>query len=340
MKAPSFWWREASWAAAALAPAAMIYGTVAARRMRREGRAAGIPVICIGSLTVGGAGKTPTALALGEILAAEKPGEKPFFLTRGYGGNAHGPLTVDPARHGGRDVGDEPRLLARQAPTIVARDRVAGAAAAQEAGAGMIIMDDGFHSPSVRKDVAILVVDADYGIGNGYVLPAGPLRAPLPAQLAHAHALIVVGPGSRAAPVVAAAGTRPVFRARLAPDPAALAGLRGSRVLAFAGIGHPDKFFATLEEVGIRIAAKRSYGDHHHYTAAEAAALVAEAERQKLVLVTTEKDVARLVGDDRVATLAQRARAFPVRLVLEDEEGFRAFLRERLSMIRRMGKGA
>jgi tetraacyldisaccharide 4'-kinase len=123
-----------------------------------------------------------------------------------------------------------------------------------------------------------------------------------------------------------------VFRARLVPDPAALAGLRGSRVLAFAGIGHPEKFFATLERGGIGVVARHPYADHHRFTAAEATALIAEANREKLVLVTTEKDVARLVGDDRVAALAQEARALPVRLVLEDEEGFGAFLRERLSM--------
>jgi tetraacyldisaccharide 4'-kinase len=334
MKAPAFWWREPSWAAAILSPAAMIYGAVAARRMRRAGTAAGVPVVCIGSLTVGGAGKTPAALSIGALLADEKP----CFLTRGYGGAEHGPLTVDPARHGGRDVGDEPRLLARQAPTIVARDRVAGAALAEGAGARLIIMDDGFHSASLRKDVAILVADADYGIGNGCVLPAGPLRAPLSDQLAHAHALIVVGSGARAAPVVAAAGTRPVFRARLVPDPAALAALRGSRVLAFAGIGHPEKFFTTLEQGGIRVVARRPYADHHRFTEADATALITAAEREKLVLVTTEKDVARLVGDDRVAALAQRARAFPVRLALEDEDGFLAFLRARLSARTREGE--
>jgi tetraacyldisaccharide 4'-kinase len=333
MKAPAFWWRGPSWAAAVLSPAAMIYGAVAARRMRRDGPAAGVPVVCIGSLTVGGAGKTPAALAIGALLADEKP----CFLTRGYGGAERGPVLVDPMRHGGRDVGDEPRLLARQARTIVARDRVAGAAAAEAGGTGLIIMDDGFHSSSLRKDVAILVVDADYGIGNGSVLPAGPLRAPLPDQLARAHAVILVGSGARAAPVLAAAGTRPVFRARLAPDPATLAGLRGSRVLAFAGIGHPEKFFASLEQDGIRVVARRSYPDHHRFTAAESAALIAEAERDRLVLVTTEKDVARLVGDDRVAALAQKARAFPVRLVLEDEDGFLAFLRARLAA--RVGAG-
>ena len=189
MREPSFWWGEASLASALLAPLAAIYGAVAQARLGARGRRAGAPVVCIGNLTVGGAGKTPTALAVAAILAAAS--ERPVFLSRGYGGTLAGPVRVDPARHGGHDVGDEPLLLARAAPTIVARDRVKGAAIA--AGASVIVMDDGFHNPSLVKDFSLLVVDARRGIGNGRVIPAGPLRAPLDAQLARAHALVVVG---------------------------------------------------------------------------------------------------------------------------------------------------
>src|SRR5215216_5276940 len=328
MKAPSFWWREAGLAAALLAPVAALYGTVAGRRMRGSGRAVGVPVVCVGSLTLGGAGKTPTALALGRLLGDHRP----FFLTRGYGGRLAGPVTVDPARHDARQVGDEPLLLARVAPTIAARDRVAGAVAARAAGAGMVIMDDGFHSPSPAKDLAIVAIDGRYGIGNGRVFPAGPLRAPLAAQRAPAHALVVIGPGTGAAPVVAAFHDRPVFYGRLAPDPGAISTLGGQRVLAFAGIGHPDKFFATLDAAGIETVVRRSYPDHHRFTPAEAASLVAEAERGNLVLVTTEKDMARLTGDTAVAALAGLARPLPVSLVLEDEESFRRFVLERLAL--------
>ena len=174
MREPSFWWGEASLASALLAPLAAIYGAVAQARLGARGRRAGAPVVCIGNLTVGGAGKTPTALAVARMLAAA--GERPVFLSRGYGGTLAGPVRVDPARHGAHDVGDEPLLLARTAPTIVARDRVKGAAIA--AGASVIVMDDGFHNPSLAKDFSVLVVDARRGIGYGRVIPAGPLRAP------------------------------------------------------------------------------------------------------------------------------------------------------------------
>ncbi|HKA70915.1 MAG TPA: tetraacyldisaccharide 4'-kinase [Xanthobacteraceae bacterium] len=333
MRAPAFWWRDASWAAALLGPLARLYGAVAARRLAQPGRAAGVPVVCVGGLTVGGSGKTPTALMVGRLLGDRQP----VFLTRGYGGALAGPVTVDPARHSARDVGDEPLLLARVAPTVVARDRAAGAAAARAAGAGVIVMDDGFHNPAVAKDVSLVVVAADHGIGNGRVCPAGPLRAPLAAQLAKADALVVIGEGTAAAfapgiaAVIAAAPALPVFRGRLAADAAALSALAGRPALAFAGIGHPDKFFVTLAAAGIAVAVRRPFPDHHRYTAAEAAALVAEAERANLTLLTTEKDLARLGHDDGGAALARHARALPVRLMLDEEERFARFVRGKLA---------
>src|SRR5262245_12302991 len=200
MRAPSFWWRDAGPAAALLTPLAAAYGAVAAWRMRQPGRDPGIPVVCVGNLTVGGAGKTPTALALGRLL--QDAGERPVFLTRGYGGRLAGPVRVDPARHAARDVGDEPLLLARLADTIVARDRIAGAERARQDGATVVVMDDGFQNPSLAKHLALVVVDGARAIGNAGVFPAGPLRAPLAAQFARAHALIVVGEPGGAAAVV------------------------------------------------------------------------------------------------------------------------------------------
>jgi len=330
MDAPSFWWREPGFISASLSPTAALYGAVAAWRMRRRGREVGVPVVCIGNLTLGGAGKTPTALALGRLLHAA--GRRPFFLTRGYGGTLAGPLIVDTEKHTARHVGDEPLLLARIAPTVVARDRVAGAAMARDAGAGLVVMDDGFQNPSLQKHLAILAIEGRYGIGNGRVFPAGPLRAPLVAQLARAHALVVIGEAAGAAAVVAAcrARGRKIFHGRLAPDAAAVAALTTRPVLAFAGIGHPEKFFATLDAAGIAAPVRRSFPDHHRYTAAEAGALVAEAERANLTLLTTEKDVARLAGDAAVAPLARRARALPVTLTLDDTDGLRRFVLEHL----------
>ena len=330
MREPAFWWREGSLASALLAPVATVYGAIATWRLARPGRRPGIPIVCIGNLTVGGAGKTPTALTVARMLA--KAGERPVFLSRGYGGALAGPLVVDPARHRARDVGDEPLLLARTAPTIVARDRVKGAGIA--AGASVIVMDDGFHNPSLVKDFSLLVVDARRGIGNGRVIPAGPLRAPVDAQLSRAHALVVVGRSVGDCAIAEMARERdiPVLRASLRADTAFVAGLAGRRVLAFAGIGDPPKFFATLAEAGVAVAATRSFADHHRYTGREAAALCEEAERDGLALVTTEKDLARLSGEEQ--PLSARARALPVTLVFEDAAGFESLLRERLAAAR------
>ena len=213
---------------------------------QRNGVSAGVPVVCIGNPTVGGAGKTPAALTVARMLAAD--GETPVFLTRGYGGRLAGPVRVDPLQHRAADVGDEPLLLARAHATVVARDRVARARRRRWRRApSVIVMDDGFQNPSLAKDFSVLVVDGRRGIGNGRTIPAGPLRAPLGAQLDRAQALIVVGEGA-AASVMDEARKRalPVFGARLAPDAAFIASLAGKRVLAFAGIGDPEKFFATL----------------------------------------------------------------------------------------------
>jgi tetraacyldisaccharide 4'-kinase len=326
MREPAFWWRKPGLASSLLSPLAALYGTVAARRMRRPGQRARATVVCIGNLTVGGAGKTPTAIAAAQAL--RDIGAKPAFLTRGYGGRLAGPIVVAPT-HRAADVGDEPLLLARVATTIVARDRVAGAAAAVDAGADTIVMDDGFQNPSLSKDLSIVVIDGRRGIGNGRVIPAGPLRAPLAAQLPRAHALIVIGepgPSARAVVETARRGDLPVLTGRLVPDAAAVAALKGAPVLAFAGIGDADKFFATLRDAGIAVAATQRYADHHPFSAADAADLIARAEQSRLALVTTEKDQARMVGDPALAALAARAKALPVTLALDKAGGLRDLL--------------
>ncbi len=322
MRDPEFWWRRAGIAAALLAPFAMCYGAIAQRRLALAGRSAGIPVICIGNPTVGGAGKTPTALAVARLLLAA--GKHPFFLSRGYAGELAGPVRVDSRVHRARHVGDEPLLLARVAPAIVAHDRVAGASAARASGADVIVMDDGFQNPSLTKDLSILVVDGRRGIGNGRVLPAGPLRAPLGAQLDRANAVLVIGQHSGADAIVAAAKSRalPLFRGRLVPDRNALAALASSKVLAFAGIGDPEKFFATLEEARIEVRVRRAFPDHHRYQPTEAMELLARAQREGLIVVTTEKDFVRLAGEPDMAALADAARALPVTLVVEQERAF------------------
>jgi len=321
IREPAFWWRPGT--GGVLMPVAAIYGAVAAVRMQSHGSRAGLPVICLGNLTVGGAGKTPAALAVAHLLHAAR--ERPFFLSRGYGGRLSGPVRVNPAIHHAAEVGDEPLLLTRLAPTIVARDRVAGAKFAQFAGASVIVMDDGLQNPALEKDLAVVLLDGRRGIGNGHIIPAGPLRAPLGIQLDHAQALLVVGPPDGAAKVLDRAGRRglAIFHARLESDRSVIAAIGRRKVLAFAGIGDPEKFFATLIAVGIDVAARAGFPDHHRYTAAEAQDLIARAQAGNLMLVTTEKDLMRLGGDPQLAALAGRASALPVRLAIEEQEQFR-----------------
>lgn len=326
MRAPAFYFRRAGLASFLLLPFAMLYGAGASLRMRRPGARAAVPVICVGNLTLGGAGKTPAALAIAALLA--DMGEKPAFVSRGYGGRARGPHLVDPARDNAAEVGDEPLLLARAFPTVVARDRVAGAALASQQGASVVVLDDGFQNPSLAKDLSLLVIDAATGIGNGDVFPAGPLRAPLHAQLALAQGIIRVGRGDAADFVArqAEAAGLPVLAAALEPAAEAARNLAGRRVLAFAGIGHPEKFFATLRSLGADVVETRGFADHHRYSAADARKLLGAAKNGGLMLVTTEKDRMRLQGDAALTELAERSVTLPVQMRFADGESMRRLL--------------
>jgi tetraacyldisaccharide 4'-kinase len=319
LRAPAFWWKKPGLPAALLSPLGAIYGAVAAHRMKRDGHRAGVPVICIGNPTLGGAGKTPMALAIAKLL--KERGRKPFFLSRGYGGLARGPLRVDMAKHTARDIGDEALLLAAEAPTIVGGDRAASAKLAEASGADVLVMDDGFQNPSLEKDLSILVVDGMRGIGNGYVFPAGPLRAPLAAQLSRAQAMLVVGSDAENAALTEAARAPLVsLRGRIAPNLEALLPLRGKPLLAFAGIGFPEKFFTTLELGGLNAAARRAFPDHHYYSAGDAAKLLSDAASSGQTLVTTAKDHARMTGNPALAELRKQAMPLPVQMMFEKPE--------------------
>lgn len=328
MLEPGFWWRKAGLLSGLLSPWATAYGVVAARRMSQHGARADLPVLCVGNFTLGGAGKTPTAIMLVSLL--QQAGETPFCLTRGYGGSETAPKRVDVHNDPASLVGDEALLLARAAPTIVARNRVAGAALAKAQGASVVVMDDGLQNPSLAKDWTVAVIDARRGIGNARVFPAGPLRAPLPAQLKRTDALMVIGDGTAARDIVEQAGTRPVFHGALVPDAAAVTALQKRRVLAFAGIGHPDKFFATVEQAGIAIGLRKAFADHHRFSAEEAAELVMQAEHNGLTLLTTEKDHARMHGDPALAALAAKAQVLPVTLAIEQADALRDIVLARL----------
>ncbi|KRP96407.1 tetraacyldisaccharide 4'-kinase [Bradyrhizobium yuanmingense] len=296
MREPAFWYRPRSLQSYALWPLGALYGAITARRMLRQGVDAGIPVICVGNYHVGGAGKTPTVLVLTKLL--RELGETPVVLSGGYGGRLKGPVMVDRERHDAADIGDEPMMMARDVSVVVARDRLDGVALAKSQGATVILMDDGFQNPRLFKDASLIVIDGARGLGNGEVFPAGPLRAPLAAQLARTDALVLIGDGNAANDVAAeiAKRNKPELRARLMPDAASLAQLLGKRVFAFAGIGDPERFFRTLRASGIDVVRTRAFADHHMFSEGEIAALAAEAQCEQLTLVTTEKDLARLRG--------------------------------------------
>ena len=330
MREPEFWYRPPSLTSLLLSPFGAIYGMITGRRMLRAGFDAGIPVFCIGNYHLGGAGKTSLVLALTKLL--RDLGETPIVLSRGYGGRLRGPIIVDPAAHEAADVGDEPLMLAGTVPVVVSRDRANGVALARARNASVILMDDGFQNPAIAKDASLIVIDAERGLGNGNVFPAGPLRAPLSTQLARTDALIVIGDGSAAmavADAVAAHG-RPVLSAQIRAHEASLIALRGKRVLAFAGIGDPARFFRTLRNFGIDVVTERAFPDHHPFSKHDMAGLIADAKRDSLTLVTTEKDMVRF----RKIEAAKEIVPFAITLEFDEPSRLRMFVADRLFQAR------
>ena len=253
-----------------------------------------VPVICVGNLVLGGAGKTPLAITLARHLIAT--GHTPHFLSRGYGGREPGPVQVDPQNHDASAVGDEPLLLAAVAPTWVARNRPAGARMACAAGADVIIMDDGFQNPSLAKDISVLAIDGGYGFGNHRVMPAGPLRERLGTGLWRADAAVVIGSDATGA-LNGIQHYCPVHKAHLTPCPDDA--IAGKRVFAFAGIGRPEKFYATLRQIGCTVTATKDFPDHHPYTPDQIIQLCEDAAALDAIPVTTEKDYVRLPDDTK-----------------------------------------
>jgi len=334
MRAPAFWTDPTSVRARLLAPLAGLYDAAGRvrRRLAKPARLP-VPVICVGNVVAGGAGKTPTALALGAALAGH--GRSVHFLSRGYGGRQRGPVQVDPARHGPADVGDEPLLLAAAAPTWVAADRPAGGAAAVTAGAEVVVMDDGLQNPTLHQDLPLLVVDAGYLFGNGRVIPAGPLRERLDRALDRAAAVVVIGEETESAFWVLG-GMRPTLTARLRPDPAVAAGLAGQPVFALAGIGRPQKFFDTLAGLGAEIRDRQAFDDHHAYTESEIAAVIRKADALGAIAVTTAKDAVRLPP---VPALRDRITVLPVTLSWDDPTALADVLAPVLAATRHRDRG-
>ena len=317
MRAPRFWDGKSAGAkvlAPLLSPLAALYGVGPnLSRKRQKSFRPRANVICVGNLTLGGTGKTPIAIALAEALLGREA--KAVFLSRGYRGRLAGPVVVDLTQHSAADVGDEPLLLARTATTIISRDRAAGAALADKLGAEIIIMDDGHQNFSLRKDFSLVVVDAKTGFGNGHLFPAGPLREPIGEGLDRADAVILVGKGN----LRPARFEGPILAARL--EPTKKDAVEGERLIAFSGIGRPEKFFDTLSEMGGLICAARSFPDHHAYSENDIRQLRANADDLEARLVTTEKDFVRIAPHQR-----ENIHALPIRAQFEDANAFEQLL--------------
>ena len=286
MRPPAFWQSDGM-LPRLLAPASAVVAGFTARRVARLGWAAPVPVVCCGNAGVGGAGKTTLALDLGARLL--RRGASVAFITRGYGGRVVGNTRVDD-HHEAADVGDEALLLAAMAPTFVGADRAASARLAVAAGATVLVMDDGLQNPGLEKDLSLLVIDGAAGFGNGRVLPGGPLREPARTAAQRCHAAVLIGDDSRGAASWLPANL-PIMRADLQQE---ATGLAGRRVFAFAGIGRPKKFFATLAQSGAVLAGHRAFPDHHAFRPAELRRLARNAQRLDATLVTTPKDAMRL----------------------------------------------
>jgi tetraacyldisaccharide 4'-kinase len=289
-KTPSFWYQQSSWQSQWLAPFAALYGVVSAQRLKKRARyVSDAKVICIGNLTAGGSGKTPVALALKELLG----GKDAVYLSRGYGGSLQGPTLVS-IDHSADQVGDEPMLLARAAPTIIAKDRIKGAKLAEDHHASLIIMDDGFQNPSLFKDLRICVIDGASGFGNMKCIPAGPLRQPLALGLVHADIFIVIGTLDENVKRLLPKGT-PLFEASIEADISALpADYKNNSYVAFSGIAHPIKFENTLKDIGAHVIKSSHFADHHAYSAKELTILMDYAKSESCRLITTEKDAVKI----------------------------------------------
>ncbi len=324
-RAPEFWKRR-NLLSRSLLPFAFFFRWLTRYRLGRSSQKADVPVICVGNIVVGGAGKTPSAIFLARQL--QDMGERCFILSRGFGGSVSGACRVDASRHDAREVGDEALMMSAYAPVIVSKDRVVGARLAIEEGARVIVMDDGFQNPFLHKDFSFLVIDGGYGLGNGYVLPAGPLRELPQDALARADALIVIDDVIGDSNFSLPQNSLPNFPAAIRPRQK---GAFPQPLIAFAGIGRPEKFFALLEEDGARLIERYCFPDHHVFRKKDAIFLLNRADARGAHLMTTEKDIARLSAEAEAGPLARLRKichSLPVELVIYNKERIKAILKE------------
>ncbi len=290
-KAPDFWRTRSNLSEILLPFSVPYYAFQELLRWKNPPKTLSVPVVCVGNITAGGAGKTPVALALGKALKAK--GKNLAFISRGFGGKLPGPLLVNPAQHSALEVGDEPLLLARMAPCFVAKDRVAGAEAAIKAGHNLLILDDGMQHYRLQKTSTWLVIDGGYGIGNGLLIPAGPLRGKFANALEEASIIVLLGSDDTNLLPELQKAKKPILRATIAATTLSEIWLN-KRVVAFAGMGRPEKFFQTLQAAGATLCRTIAYADHYPYKPHDLAYLHTEAKKNQATLVTTEKDWVRL----------------------------------------------
>ena len=317
MKTPTFW-TSPSFISQLLAPLGKLYALATSLRIKfGHTQKVNRPVICIGNITAGGTGKTPVAVSFAKLL--QQMGKNPFFVSRGYGGKLKG-IMVDKTRHTAAEVGDEPLLLARQAPVIVNPDRFAGAQKALQSGAEIILMDDGFQNPGLHKDLSFLVFDGNIGIGNGLCIPAGPLRESLASGLKRAQAIIILGEDRHN--LAAKIKDFPLFKGRVvAKKPE----INNNEIIAFAGIGRPEKFYTSLRELGFKLLKTVDFPDHHQYTMTELKKLINEAQKKDAVLFTTAKDFVKIPPQ-----IQKYFHVLEIEIMWENEDSLKHFLQQNL----------
>lgn len=321
---PSWWQNETGHILPKyLSPLGGLYGAIVKARFRyTKPYDCRLPVLCVGNFTLGGTGKTPISLKLAELLARQ--GWQPTFLSRGYKGKFAGPLLVDPEIHDADDVGDEPLLLAKQAPTIISKNRVDGAWLIEQRRNNFVIMDDGFQNPTVRKNISLIALDSTNGLGNHRVFPAGPLRAPLEFQLAMADAIVITGGKAEALRHELTQKykfRKPIFSGHLQPEDD-ISWVREKPILAYAGIARPEKLFNSLTNAGGKVIRRLPFPDHHTFTAKDADHITRLALADGLQLITTEKDLVRIPEKQshQLRALKRMSRSFPVKFVFDDED--------------------
>lgn len=317
MKTPNYW-KDKNIYSYLLSPIGWIYQWATLLNMSiKKPKNVDKTVICIGNLTAGGTGKTPVSISFAQIL--KELGKKPFFVSRGYGGKLHN-VVVDENKHSPQEVGDEPLLLARQAPVVVNPNRFEGAELAIKNGADIIVMDDGFQNPTLKKDLSFLVFDGEFGFGNGMCIPAGPLRESLKSGLKRAQAIIIIGEDKHN--LAKKFNNLPVFKGQITPQ---ISQPEKEPIIAFAGIGRPEKFYTSLRLCGFKIYQTIDFPDHHQYTREELLSLIEKAKQNKCVLYTTSKDFVKIPSD-----LRQNFKVLEISIQWEDKEKLKQFLSKKI----------